>query len=79
VVLAPAEDGGYALIGACEAGRSVFDHVPWGGANVYRRTIENLYACALHWRVLRTVWDVDRPEDLRRLAALRFARGAAAF
>jgi rSAM/selenodomain-associated transferase 1 len=79
VVLAPAEDGGYALIGAREAWRPVFDEVAWGGASVYRQTIETLAARALRWRPLRTVWDVDRPEDLRRLAALRFPRRTAGF
>jgi glycosyltransferase A (GT-A) superfamily protein (DUF2064 family) len=27
----------------------------------------------LRYRLLRTVWDVDRPDDLDRLPALRFA------
>lgn len=79
VVLAPAEDGGYALIGARAARRSVFDGVAWGEASVYRRTVENLEARALRWRALRTVWDVDRPEDVARLDGLRFRRGAGAF
>jgi uncharacterized protein len=73
VVLAPAEDGGYALIGAREAPRSVFDRVPWGEASVYRQTVDNLGARAMRWRALRTVWDVDRPEDLHRLSALQFS------
>jgi len=79
VVLAPAEDGGYALIGARAARRSVFDGVAWGEASVYRRTVANLDARALRWRALRTVWDVDRPEDVARLDGLRFRRGAGAF
>jgi len=79
VVLAPAEDGGYALIGARAARRSVFDGVAWGEASVYCRTVENLDARALRWRALRTVWDVDRPEDAARLAGLQFRRGAGAF
>ncbi|HEY6821491.1 MAG TPA: TIGR04282 family arsenosugar biosynthesis glycosyltransferase [Burkholderiales bacterium] len=79
VVLAPAEDGGYALIGARAARRGVFHGVAWGEASVYRRTVENLNARALRWRALRTVWDVDRPEDVARLDGLRFRRGAGAF
>ena len=77
VVLAPAEDGGYALIGARTASRPLFERVRWGGPSVYRQTTENLAAQGLRWRALRTVWDVDRPEDLERLAALGFRRRAA--
>jgi glycosyltransferase A (GT-A) superfamily protein (DUF2064 family) len=31
----------------------------------------NLLACDLGWQELETLWDVDRPEDLKRLQALR--------
>jgi hypothetical protein len=79
VVLAPAEDGGYALIGARTVSRPIFREIRWGGPDVYQRTIENLDGRGLRWRALRTVWDVDRPEDLGRLARLRHPRSAAAF
>jgi uncharacterized protein len=73
VVLAPAEDGGYALIAARRIRPAVFEGVRWGGADVLHRTIENLDKQRLRHRLLRTVWDVDRPEDLDRLRSLRFA------
>lgn len=70
-VLAPAEDGGYALIGLRRARNEFFQGVAWGTSRVYAQTVERL---AQHrWRALRKVWDVDRPEDLPRLRALRFA------
>jgi uncharacterized protein len=71
VVLAPAEDGGYALIGVCHAKKEFFEHIAWGTPQVYAQTLKKLRG--YRWRALRTVWDVDRPEDLDRLRSLRFA------
>jgi rSAM/selenodomain-associated transferase 1 len=73
-VLAPAEDGGYALIGARNARREWFRHIEWGGPRVYAQTVKRL--AGTRWRSLRTVWDVDRPEDLDRLRSLRSTSGA---
>ena len=66
-VFAPAEDGGYALIGLRRAARAVFDRVEWGSAKVMAQTRRNLRRLQWRWRELRTVWDVDRPEDVARL------------
>lgn len=73
-VLAPTEDGGYALIGGRRLPKLVFEDIDWGGARVYADTVEKLKG--YRWRALRRLWDVDRPEDLERLRALRFASGA---
>ena len=70
-VLAPAEDGGYALIGLRRARNEFFRGVAWGTSRVYAQTVERL--TAHRWRALPELWDVDRPEDLPRLRALRFA------
>jgi rSAM/selenodomain-associated transferase 1 len=70
-VLAPAEDGGYALIALRRVAPEVFRNIAWGTSNVYQETVKRL--SGYRWRALRTVWDVDRPEDLPRLRALRFA------
>ena len=67
-VLSPAEDGGYALIGCRVAPCPVFEHIAWGGNDVYPRTVQRLSRLRLRWRALRTVWDVDRHEDVDRLA-----------
>jgi len=69
-VLAPAEDGGYALIGLRRMVPGLFEGIAWGGMNVFRDTAARL--TGRRWRALRTVWDVDRPQDLERLAAVRF-------
>jgi len=73
-VLAPAEDGGYALIALKRMLPGVFEDIEWGSAHVYADTVKKL--AGYRWRALRRVWDVDRPEDLERLRSLRFASAA---
>jgi rSAM/selenodomain-associated transferase 1 len=69
-VLAPADDGGYALVGVRHP-IDLFSRVDWGTSRVYEQTAGKLNG--YRWRALRTLWDVDRPADLERLRALRFA------
>lgn len=65
-VCLPAEDGGYALLGLNETHSSLFTGIDWGSERVMAQTRQRLDA--LDWRLAcpATVWDVDRPEDLRR-------------
>lgn len=72
-VIAPAEDGGYVLLGARRISPRLFEGVEWGGMSVYDTTARNLDALGWRWRPLRQVWDVDRPEDLERIRWLRLA------
>ncbi len=73
-VLSPAEDGGYALIGLRRVSPRIFSGVEWGTETVLAETRRRLRELGWRWRELRTVWDVDRPEDYRRLARLRTRR-----
>jgi glycosyltransferase A (GT-A) superfamily protein (DUF2064 family) len=75
-VLAPAEDGGYVLIGARRVSPRLFSGIAWGGPGVYEATIQKLDSLGYRWRALRRLWDIDRPEDLERLRGLRYASGA---
>jgi rSAM/selenodomain-associated transferase 1 len=70
-VLAPAEDGGYALIALKKSRVELFRGIAWSGERVYGDTVERL--AGYRWRALRRVWDVDRPEDLERVRWLRLA------
>jgi rSAM/selenodomain-associated transferase 1 len=70
-VFAPAEDGGYPLIGLARNSQALFSGVAWSATTVMRQTRERLAALGWRWRELRTVWDVDRPEDLVRLRSER--------
>jgi hypothetical protein len=70
-VIAPAEDGGYPLIGLARNSPILFAGVAWSTAAVMEQTRERLSMLGWRWRELRTVWDVDRPEDLARLESGR--------
>jgi rSAM/selenodomain-associated transferase 1 len=70
VVLGPAEDGGYVLIGARRVTPVLFDGIDWGGPRVLRQTRGRLVALGWRWHELRTLWDVDRPEDVVRFEEL---------
>jgi len=67
VVVLPAEDGGYVLIGTRLPRSALFSDMRWSTPQVMADTRQRLRALALTWRELTTLWDVDVPEDLRRL------------
>jgi uncharacterized protein len=69
-VLGPAEDGGYWLIGARRHDERLFEQIAWGEGDVAQRTRERLRTLGWRWHEVATRWDVDRPEDLRRLAGV---------
>lgn len=71
IVLVPAEDGGYVLIGAATHRDGMLDDVPWGTANVLADTVRNARRLGLDYRLQDTCWDVDRPEDLLRYQSLK--------
>ena len=74
VVLLPAEDGGYALIAARAAPRAMFSGVDWGSAQVLAQTAQRLQPW--RWARLRTLRDIDRPQDLDQIAPLFLRRSA---
>lgn len=65
-VFAPAEDGGYLLVGLNRPHAALFRDIEWGGPQVWAQTRTRLDALALRRFVLPTGYDVDRPEDWRR-------------
>jgi rSAM/selenodomain-associated transferase 1 len=67
VVMTPAEDGGYTLIAASRVDPSLFTGIAWGGDEVMTVTRKRLRVLQWNFREMRTLWDVDRPEDLARL------------
>jgi rSAM/selenodomain-associated transferase 1 len=67
-VIGPAEDGGYVLLGARRVSPALFEGIAWGGADVCAATRQRLARLGLRWRELPALWDLDRPEDLDRLA-----------
>lgn len=67
VVLGPAEDGGYFLIGAREHCPDAFSGIDWSTAKVMEQTRARLSAAGLRWHELAPIWDVDDAKDLARL------------
>jgi len=67
-VFAPAEDGGYVLVALERPAPGLFRDIAWGTAEVMQATRERARHAGIKLAELRTLWDVDRPEDLRRLA-----------
>ena len=72
VVLGPADDGGYYLIGLRSPAPPLFRGVAWGTSRVLADTLAR--AGALRTHLLLPSFDVDEPEDLVRLAGV-LARG----
>jgi uncharacterized protein len=70
VVLGPAADGGYWLIGLTRPQPQLFTaEIPWGSARVCADTVAKLDATGLSWSALRTRHDIDCPADLTQHAA----------
>lgn len=64
VVLGPAMDGGYYLIGMKKDTPDLFSGIPWGSEYVFLRTLERIAQLGLGVKLLKKLHDVDRPEDL---------------
>ena len=68
-VFAPAEDGGYLLIGLNARQPALFEDIDWGGPDVWQQTCSRIAALGLRCQVLATGYDVDQPQDYRRALA----------
>ncbi len=67
VVLGPAIDGGYYLIGLSRPCLKLFDDVSWSTDQVFERTAQNAQANGYTLRILPVHYDIDTIEDLRTL------------
>jgi hypothetical protein len=65
-VFAPAEDGGYALVGVARPLPTAFHEIAWGTDRVMVTTRRRLDDAGARIAELRRVWDVDIEADLRR-------------
>ena len=78
VVIGPADDGGYMLIGMKRAQPRLFDHLPWGTPDVLDQTRRRLTETGCRWAELPTLRDIDQPEDLAHFPELAEIAGATA-
>lgn len=69
VVLGPAEDGGYYLIGLREPRPSLFERIDWSTDRVLEQTRDRARSAGLRVTHIGPWHDVDSPDDLRRLQA----------
>ncbi len=78
LVLGPANDGGYYLVGLKAAQSELFRNIPWGTDGVLDRTVHAALLLGMTLAFVQALDDVDRPEDLQHLASLpEFVRNPA--
>ena len=74
VVLGPAEDGGYWLIGSASSSlwrdSSVFAGVRFGGSEALSMTLRGLQRAGVSASMLPKLWDLDTEQDYQRARAL---------
>ena len=70
-VLGPAEDGGYVMLALSKYDESLFNDVAWGTNQVLAITRQRIKTLGWQCEEMPVLWDVDRPEDLERLQALK--------
>ncbi|MGB5896593.1 MAG: TIGR04283 family arsenosugar biosynthesis glycosyltransferase [Geitlerinemataceae cyanobacterium] len=71
LVLGPASDGGYYLIGLRRSIPELFENIDWGTERVLEQTMEIARNLGLSIAELPVLDDVDRPEDLPVWEAIR--------
>lgn len=67
IVLGPADDGGYYLIGMTRVRAALFENIPWGTGTVLTDTLRAADRIGIDARLVRGAYDVDTIDDLRRL------------
>ena len=71
LVLGPARDGGFVLLGLRKAPAGLFQDVEWGSGKVLEQTLARAGELGLRQQLLAPCWDVDTLADLPLLQELR--------
>jgi len=74
VVLGPADDGGYYLLGLARFVPELFREIAWGGPQVLAMTEARLVDLGVPYRLTAPGFDLDELADLQRLTKLLAAR-----
>lgn len=64
VVIGPAADGGYYLVGMQAPLKKIFDGKLWGSASVYTETLKDIGLNNLSVHILKTLNDIDEEKDI---------------
>ena len=79
MVIGPAEDGGYYLIGLKSPAPEVFKDIGWSGPEVLSETLAKAHGLGLSVELLPTLGDVDTFEDLGRISGSPLPKYTRAF
>ena len=69
VVIGPAEDGGYYLLGMKNIQSAIFKNKKWGTATVRKDTLNDLHKVSVH--LLEELNDVDIFDDIKNHKAFQ--------
>ncbi len=70
VVVGPAKDGGYYLIGMKKVVPELFEDIEWGTSNVMNATLNQITRLGLSFHLLEELSDVDTEKDWKKLKHL---------
>ena len=70
-VIVPAEDGGYVLVALSRPFPTLFTGIEWGTERVLTETVHRIDEDGRPARILSPLWDIDEPDDLKRLRRQR--------
>ena len=68
IVLGPSTDGGYYLLGMNDFYPQLFDDMAYSHGEVFADTLDRAAQTGAHLTILPSWYDVDEPDDLKRLA-----------
>jgi uncharacterized protein len=71
VVIGPAADGGYYLLGMRNFHPALFDDINWGTASVLEATINHCKKNKLSYKLLMELNDIDEEKDLIHLKGIK--------
>jgi rSAM/selenodomain-associated transferase 1 len=74
IVLGPAKDGGYYLVGMKVLHQQLFEDIHWSTAEVLSRTVEIIKATGLTCSLLPELSDLDTIEDYKKYIAGGFGK-----
>ncbi len=70
MVIGPAKDGGYYLMGMKDLYSSLFEEIPWSSPQVYSKTMQEVKKLKLNAHRLPKLADVDEYKDLGKLKGI---------
>jgi rSAM/selenodomain-associated transferase 1 len=71
VVLSPAEDGGYVMIGCDYPQPMLFNDITWGSNQVLSATLDRVETLDLRYKLTELQWDVDTFSDWQRFCQMK--------